>query len=107
MAVVKKEQSTPNTIRKKEQSKPTVQSVREPSSISEMGDTDFGTLDETKDGLIVSYDSANDKFILTTADQLLSASADDGDIPDDFVTTLEGELNLGQIQIDNLDGGQF
>lgn len=107
MDVVKKPQSISNIVKKKEPPKPSVQSVREPSIISEMGDTDFGTLDETKDGLIVSYDSANDKFILTTADQLLSTSTDDGDIPDDFVTTLEGELNLGQIQIDNLDGGQF
>lgn len=107
MAVVKKASSSSNALRRKERSKPSVQSVREPSIISEMGDTDFGTLDATKDGLIVSYDSANDKFILRTADQLLGVSAEDSDIPDDFVTTLEGELNLGQIQVDNLDGGEF
>jgi len=107
MAVVKKAQSISNIARKKEPPKPSVQSVREPSIISEMGDTAFGELDAAKDGLIVSYDSANNKFILTTADQLLSTSADDNALPDDFVSALEGELNLGQIQLDNLDGGSF
>jgi len=107
MAVVKKASSSSNEVKRKVRLKPSVQSVREPSIISEMGDTDFGTLDATKDGLIVSYDSVNDKFILSTADQLLGVSAEDSDIPDDFVTTLEGELNLGQIQVDNLDGGEF
>lgn len=107
MVVVRKAQSFSNVAKKKEPAKPLVQSVRQPSIISEMGDTSFGELDATKDGLIVSYDSTSNKFILTTADQLLSVSAEDTDLPDDFVRTLEGELNLGQIQIDNLDGGQF
>ncbi len=107
MAVVKKAQSILNVAKKKEPPKPTVQSVREPSIISEMGDTSFGELDATKDGLIVSYDNNSNKFILTTADQLLGVSAEDTDLPDDFVRTLESELNLGQIQLDNLDGGAF
>lgn len=107
MAVVKKAQTISNITKKKEPPKPVVQSVREPSVISEMGDTSFGELDASKDGLIVSYDAGTNKFILKTADQLLSTSADDNILPDDFVSTLEGELNLGQIQLDNLDGGLF
>jgi hypothetical protein len=107
MAVVKKAQSFSNIAKKKAPTKPSVQSVREPSIISEMGDTAFGTLDASKDGLIVSYDSGTNKFILKTPDQLLSTSADDNILPDDFVSTLESELNLGQIQLDNLDGGSF
>jgi hypothetical protein len=107
MAVVKKAQSLPNITKKSASRNPTVQSVIEPSRIDEMGDTDFGTLDESKDGLIVAYDAGTNKFILKTPDQLLSTSAEDDVLPDDFVTTLEGELNLGQIQLDNLDGGLF
>lgn len=107
MTVVKKVQSISNITKKKQELKPKVQSSREPSVVTEMGDTDFGTLDETKDGLLVSYDAATNKFILKTPDELLSTSADDNVLPDDFVTTLEGELNLGQIQLDNLDGGSF
>ena len=37
----------------------------------------------------------------------LSISSEDNDLPDDFVTQLESELDLGTIQIDNLDGGTF
>lgn len=107
MAVIKKSQSIRNVIQKKQLVKSPIQSVRQPSAIQDMGDTAFGDLDETKDGLLVSYDSATDKFVLVTPDQVLSTSAEDGDIPDDFVSQLEQELNLGQIQIDNLDGGVF
>lgn len=107
MAVVKKAQSISKIAKKKEAAKPLVQSVREPSIISEMGDTSFGELDASKDGLIVSYDAVTDKFILKTADQLLSASAEDANVPDEFVRALEGELNLGQIQVESLDGGSF
>ena len=107
MAVVKKAQSISNITKKKEAAKPLIQSVREPSIISEMGDTSFGELDASKDGLIVAYDAETDKFILKTPDQLLSKSADDSILPDDFVSTLEGELNLGQIQVESLDGGVF
>ena len=107
MPVVRKV-TTPNTVAKKRTvTKPNVRSVRNPSQVEEMGDTDFGTLDATKDGLIVSYDNVTNKFVLITADELLATSAEDSDIDDTFVTTLEGELNLGQIQIDSLDGGGF
>lgn len=107
MTVIKKAQSTPNVAQKKQPKKAAVQAVREPSIITEMGDTDFGDLGPLKDGQIVSYDSTTNKFVLITADQLLGISAEDDVIPDQFVTILEGELNLGQIQLENLDGGVF
>lgn len=107
MTVIKKPQSTPNVAQKKEAKKAIIQSVREPSVINEMGDTDFGDLGPAKNGQIVSYDSTTNKFVLITADQLLSSSADDSNLPEGFVSALEGELNLGQIQLDNLDGGVF
>jgi len=106
MAVVRKARNV-SRITKKPQLKITVRSTRQPSIIQEMGDTAFGTLDATKDGLLVSYDSATDKFVLVTADQVLSTSSEDSDLPDDFISQLEQELDLGTIQIDNLDGGTF
>ena len=72
-----------------------------------MGDVSFGTLNETSDGLIMSYDSASDKFVLVSPDQVLSRSSEDNDIPDDFVSQLEQELDLGTIQVETLDGGTF
>jgi len=107
MAVVKKAQSISNVVVKKAVTTQAVQSARQPSIIQEMGDTSFGTLDSTKDGLLVSYDSTTDKFVLVTADQVLSTSSEDSDLPDDFIAQLEQELDLGTIQIDNLDGGTF
>ena len=38
---------------------------------------------------------------------MLSTSVQDSDLPDDFISQLEGELDLGEIQIDVLDGGGF
>jgi len=107
MTVIKKPQSISKVAQKKEVKKALIQSVKEPSAINEMGDTDFGDLSAAKDGQIVSYDSATNKFILITADELLSISAEDNDVPDQLVSALEGELNLGQIQLESLDGGVF
>ena len=84
-----------------------VTSTRQPSQLEELGDTNFGTLDETKDGMLVSYDSATDKFILITADNVLEDSASDNDLPDVFIDQVEAEVDLGTIALDDLDGGQF
>ena len=107
MAVVRKAQSISNIARKGAVRKLSTQSARQPSIVSEMGDVDFGTLDATKDGQIVSYDSTTNKFVLITADDLLSVSAEDNDVPDALITALEGELDLGAIQVESLDGGTF
>ena len=107
MAVVKKAQPITRVIQKRIAEKPQVKSVRQPSTVQEMGDVSFGTLNETSDGLIMSYDSASDKFVLVSPDQVLSRSSEDNDIPDDFVTQLEQELDLGTIQVETLDGGTF
>lgn len=107
MAVIRKSQSFSNIAKKKESKNISVSLTRQPSQIEEMADVDFGTLDASKDGLIVSYDSNSNRFVLKTADQLLQTSSEDGDLPDEFVRSLEGELNLGQIQLETLDGGSF
>lgn len=107
MPVVKKV-TVANIIAKKPKlQKPSVRSVRQPSSINEMGDTSFGALDSTKNGLLVAYDSNTDKFILVTPDAALTTSAEDQDISDPFVDQLEQELDFGQIQAGDIDGGGF
>ena len=84
-----------------------VTSTRQPSQLEELGDTNFGTLDSSKDGMIVSYDADTDKFILITADNVLEDSAADQDLPDVFIDQVEAEVDLGTIGIDNLDGGTW
>ena len=107
MAVVRKASSANRVVSKRNVVTKQLTPVRTPSRIAEQGDVNFGTLDATKDGLLVSYDSATDKFILITADELLSSAASDQDLPDDFIDVVEGELDLANVAIDNLDGGSF
>lgn len=95
------------TVRRTIVDKPSVLSTRQPSRLEEMGDANFGTLDATKDGSIVTFDLTTNKFILTTPDQVLATSAEDKDISDTFVTQLETELDLDDIAIGVIDGGAF
>lgn len=107
MTVVRKASSVATTVKKKSILKSSIVSTRQPSQIEEMADTNFGTLDASKDGYVVTYDSTTDKFVLSTPDQVLAASAEDGDISDEFVTQLEQELDLGTISLEDVDGGLF
>ena len=107
MAVVKKVTTANIVAQKKKVSKASVRSFRSPSSIAEMGDQDFGTLDATKDGLIVTYDSTTDKFVLVSPDAALDTAASDGDISDSFVSQLEEELDFGAVAAGDVDGGAF
>lgn len=107
MAVVRKEVSSPSVIKKASNKALSVSSTRSPSQMEEMGDVNFGDLDANKNGYIVSYDSATDKFVLITADQLLTTAAEDTNIDDTFINVVENELDLGNVAISSLDGGSF
>ena len=107
MPVVKKVTTANVVAQKKKVSTASVRSFRSPSTIAEMGDQNFGTLDASKDGLIVTYDSSTDKFVLISPDEALDTSASDSDISDSFVEQLEEELDFGQIQAGDVDGGAF
>jgi len=106
MAVVRKARNI-SSIAKKAKPKISARSTRQPSSLQEMGDIDFGTLDATKDNLVVSYDSDTNKFVLISADEILDTAAQTGNVSDQFVTQLEQELDLGAITLEDLDGGGF
>lgn len=107
MAVVRKEVSSPSVIKKASSKALSVSSTRSPSQMEEMGDVNFGDLDANKNGYIVSYDSATDKFVLITADQLLTTAAEDTNIDDTFINVVENELDLGNVAISSIDGGSF
>lgn len=95
-------------VRKKAQSKKNVQSVREPSSIREMGDVDFGSLDLNKSGQIIVYDVEKNKFVLRDPETILEKSAEDNDIADNVISALENEIDLGEIvPVVEVDGGTF
>ena len=106
MAVVRRAQSGAS-IKKKAEVTQSVRSTRQPSRLEEMSDTAFGTLDESKDGLIVSFDRETKNFVLVTADTLLDRSTEDNNLSDTFITQLEQEINLADVSVDNIDGGTF
>jgi hypothetical protein len=107
MDVVRKAGAVSSVIKKTPVRSLSISSTRSPSQIEEMGDTNFGTLDATKDGYVVSYDSTTDKFILVTADQLLTTAAEDSDIDNTFIDAVESELDLGAVAVSSVDGGTF
>lgn len=106
MATVRKATQT-SSITKKRTVRASVASTRQKTLVQELVDTDFGELDSTKDGLVISYDSVADKFVLVSSDSILTTSAEDANISDSFVTQLESQLNLGDISVTTLDGGSF
>lgn len=108
MPVVRKASNRAVVTKSAEKKQPTrVTSTRQPSQLEELGDTNFGELDESKDGMIVAYDAPTDKFILITADNVLEESVEDDDLPDEFIDQVESEVDLGTIALDNLDGGTW
>jgi len=96
-----------SVVRKSSKSASRVTTIRNPSRIEEMGDTSFGALDASKDGMVVSYDNSTDRFILISPDDLLEKAVEDSDLPDTFISTLESEIDLGQIDNVELDGGAW
>ncbi len=97
MAFVVRKSSTP------------AKSISSPTQISNMRDaldTKFGVLNSVQDGKIVAYDSSTNKFVLETSDSILTEAVSDNDLPDDFVRTLETEINLDTL-LTEVDGGVF
>ena len=85
---------------------PNVRSTRQPSLLREMGDAEFGTLNSSKNGYVITYDSVTDDFMLMSADDVLITSTQTP-VPDEFITQLEQQIDLGTVQLDDIDGGSF
>ncbi len=107
MATVTKASSSGVSVTKKAVAKKKVESQRPISTLEELGDVSIGSPGSGQDGYLLAYDSATDTFNLISPDTYLSASADDNDLPDNFITQLENELDLGNIQVESVDGGAF
>ena len=85
----------------------TVISQRPITTLEGLADVRTDELDSAHDGFVMVYDANLDKFILVDPDVVLSQSVEDGDLPDDFIDQLEQEIDLGNVQLDNVDGGGF
>ena len=106
MSNARRSTSSSKVINKRPPDAPKVRSARQPSTLQEMGDTNFGTLDSSKDGLFVTYNNDTSLFELISADDLLVRAVEDNDVADQFIEVLESEIDLGAVSSD-LDGGSF
>jgi len=102
---VTRKASTANTVISKRST--TIKKVDTTRTINAFEELNDVNVPSPQDGHVLVYDSSSDKFILVDPDVVLSQSIEDNDLPDDFITQLESELNLGAIQIESLDGGGF
>jgi len=105
MPVIVQGQTSSVVAKKKPVAISAINATAEARLLAEMGDTEFGTLDATKNNQFVAYNSSTDRFNLQTSSDLLVA-ASSADLPNIFVTQLEQQLNLATLVTD-LDGGTF
>ena len=74
------------------------------TQLRNLGDVSFGVLNSSKNNRVVKYDHSQQKFVLVTTDSILAGITT---ISDNFITTLEGELDADNIAFTGLDGGSF
>ena len=78
------------------------------ASFRDLGDTNFGTLGNSKNKHLVAYDASQNKFVMRSMDDVFSSDAVlDGDLPDDFVTQIEAEIDTANMDLTAVDGGGF
>jgi len=75
--------------------------------IRDLDNANFGTLNASKNGYVVSYDSASNTFILISTDNVLEESVADNDLPNDFIDVMETEIDLDNVKFNGVDGGSF
>lgn len=77
------------------------------SRVRDLKDTNFSTLNNTKNKNIIKYDFSSGKFVIISSDQWLSISAEDNDIPNDFASVVQQEIDTNNILLKSVDGGSF
>ena len=75
-----------------------------PTRLRDLSDTDFGTLNSTKNKNIMRYNHSTGKFDVIEIDSTLGLSTIP---PQTFVQVVENEIDIDNISISGLDGGVF
>lgn len=71
-----------------------------------LNDVQVDPLNSSKNKHILKYEHSSGKFVLISADNMLSAIST-GVIPEVFVDNVQEELDLTRIQNTGVDGGNF
>ena len=78
-----------------------------PRNFRQLNDFSDTTLGVAKNKHVLRYNDTIGRFQLIPFDTALDVSASDNDISDSFVTQLEQEIEVGEVQNFNYDGGSF
>lgn len=77
------------------------------SRIRDLDNANFGTLNASKNGHVISYNFSTNSFVLMSADVCLEQTVVDDNLPDDFINTMETEISLDNVKFNGVDGGSF
>ena len=77
-----------------------------PTRLRDLNDTDFDPLNQSKNKNVMRYNHSTGKFDVIDADIVLSKSSETP-LPDDFVDTVESEIDVNNITFTGIDGGVF
>lgn len=65
-------------------------------------------LNSTRNKFLMRYNATTDKFDLVSADSFIDTSADDSNLPEQFVTQVEQQIDTTNVtNIGSIDGGGF
>jgi len=59
------------------------------------------------DRTVLQYDATEDRFKLVSVDDVLTTSAEDGNISDSFVEQVTEQISVENLQLIDVDGGSF
>tara|TARA_B100000282_G_C31565429_1_gene414118 strand:- start:304 stop:552 length:249 start_codon:yes stop_codon:yes gene_type:complete len=79
-----------------------------PRRLRDVSNIDFGVLNTAKNKHLVRFDSTAERYKLSSKDDILtSTQVLDGDLPDDFTTQIESEIDAANLEFRGIDAGTF
>jgi len=75
-----------------------------PIKLRDLGDTNFGSLNQSKNKNVIRYNHSIGKFDIISADEVLS-KADNP--PESFIDVVESEIDINNVTFTGIDGGTF
>ena len=78
-----------------------------PVRLRDTTDADVMPLGSTKNRYLLKYNATTDEFDMISADDILSVSVSDDDLPDDFIDQIEVEVDPNKMFFYDLNAGTF
>ena len=75
-----------------------------PTRLQDLNDSDFGTLNNSKNKNIVRYNSSTNKFNVVQIDSALGFASS---IPQSFTNIVQDKIDIANMGLSGIDGGSF